>query len=449
MKKIIKIISVVMSVVLISGLFGGCGSKEEKTGKVKIIAPDRVLNEVGINAFVKQKQEEFDELYGDEIEVEHILPVSSSDVNDVQNTSAILLGNDAPSFVGVSSTIFMKDLYNMGLVKDITAAVEGNESFNSNLEASIEACKYSDGKIIGYPTNMEIPLLGFYNSALTEAGYDPENFSCETWDEYYEIAKKLTTSAHAGASIYASEFFLWPNNWFLSNGAELAVQNSDGTIKLNYTDKKVTDTIEFLRKLYGDGLTNDNIGFTDVDNMFTLLYNKTVSSFTMYPTWISRFIDAGIDPNEITLKKFPKGPSGEYKSAMYVASKIFNSSLSDEQLDAAIKYVAFMNSEEYWNDYFKYCSENSISTLNIPTVKDVDWWSSLTDFPEQWISVTKEALETATDTSLNSNGYSTYISAVLPGIISSSDTDVAAEMEKAAKTTENEWLNDFNKSVKK
>lgn len=54
----------------------------------------------------------------------------------------------------------------------------------------------------------------------------------------------MTTDEQYGASIYAAEYFLWPYPWFMSNGAEPAVQNADGTITLDFTDEEFVDTIE-------------------------------------------------------------------------------------------------------------------------------------------------------------------------------------------------------------
>ncbi len=449
MKMVKKLLTVTLAVVLTAGVLAGCGNKDGGSeGKVTIRVPDRVLTEVGADAFVKQKQLEFDELYGDTIEVIHMTAPASSDVNDVQNTAAILMGQDAPSYVILSSTIYVKDLYNMGLIRDIGDVVEELGYLDGLMSRAVEACKYSDGALIGYPLSLEIPLLGFYNSALTEAGYNPDKFTCNTWDEYYVMAENMTNSAHKGGSLYASEFFLWPQNWFLSNGAQVAIQNNDGTISLNYTDEKVVETVEFMRKLYHAGYTNTNIGYTDVDSMFGLLYGKSVASFTMYPTWLERFAAQGIEPNEITLRTFPQGPSGEYASVMYVSAAALNSQLTDEEAKATLTYLNFMNSEEYWNEYFAYCELNSISKLSIPAVENADWWSHLTDFPQQWIDTIKSSLETATDTPMNSTGYSTYISAMLPEIITG-QSDIVEGLKKAEKLTKSEWLDNYNTHLNK
>ena len=441
-----KIISLTFVLVICATLFMGCSSKKTG-GKVKITVPDRALTEQGANLFTKQKQEEFDKLYGDEIEVQHILPYASSDENNTQNIAALLLGNDAPAYVSVSSTIYMKELYNMGLVADISKYVKEDKEFEKISSNAVESCTYSDGKIIAYPTNLEVPMLGFYNKNLKDAGYNPENFTCSTWDDYFNAAKKMTTASCKGSSIYASEFFLWPQNWILSIGGQVALQNSDGTISLNYTDKKVVQAVEFLRKLYSEGLTNTNIGSADVNSMLSMIYQQKVASFTMYPTWISRFYEQGIDPSEITICEFPTGPSGESEPVMYVAGYIFNSKLSEEEIKAAIKYVSFMNSEETQNEKYKFYADNGIDGLTISCVKGVDWTVNLSNFPKQWINRVKETIEKAKDNQVNSTGYATYISAKLPEIIQGKG-DITKSLKDAEALTKKEWLDDYNKNTK-
>ena len=446
MKK--RIVSIIMMIMLATTLLAGCGGNNSSGEKVRIVVPDRVLTGQGADAFTKQKQEEFDKLYGDEIEVVHILPYESADVNSVQNLTAVLMGNDAPAYVSVSSTIYMKDLYNMGLVADITSLVKDNEEFQKIRDNVVASCTYSDGNIIAYPTMIEVPLLGFYNDALENAGYSPETFTCETWDAYYEAAKKMTTDEYKGSSLYLSEFFLWPQNWILSNGADVAIQNEDGTISLNYTDEKVVEAVAFLRKLYQEGLTNKNAGNVDLNGIFTMMYNKEIASFTMYPSWIDRFVDQGIDPDEITLSMFPQGTQGNNQAAMYVAGNVFNAKLTDAELEAALKYVTYMNSEETQNEKYKFYADNGISDLDISCVENVDWTVALTDYPQQWIDVIEEAITVAKDNDLNATGYSTYIAAKLPAIVEGSG-DIAEAMKKAEDLTKEEWLNDYNSNLKK
>lgn len=448
MKK--KLLSSILMVLFAATLLTGCGGNgdKDKDEKVSITVPDRVLNTVGTNKRAQEMQDKFDELYGDEIEVTHVLPYASSDTDNVKNLTTVLASHDGPAYVSVSSTMYMKDLYNMGVIRDISEFVKDNEEFKKLTKNSVEAVTMNDGSIIAYPTNVEVPLMGFYNDALIDAGYDPETFTCETWDEYYEIVKKLDKPTQSGSSLYASEFFLWPQNWFLSNGAQVVIQNDDGTIDLNYTDKRVVETVEFLRKLYQEGLTNSNPGTIDLNGILSLAMNKKCASFTMYPSWISNFENQGIDPEDITLCQFPKGPSGDATPVMYVAGYAFNSQLSDAELEAAIKYVTFMQSEEAKKEGIQFAIENGSDAFTIPCIEGLDWWSHLTHIPDQWITVTKQTLEIAQGNRINATGYSTYISARLPDMVTGT-SNIEQALKETEQLTRKEWLNDYNENITK
>ena len=442
MKK--TIIASLVMVAMAATLLTGCGTaKDNSSGKVTITIPDKQINNVGVAGYTKELQEEFDKLYGDEIEVKHVMPYSTSDLNDTRGQAALLLGSDAPAYIGVSNAYVAKSLYEMGVVADISKYVKDNEEFKSLRSAAVDAYTFSDGSIVGYPSVIEVPLLGFYNDALMNAGYDVATFSCKTWDEYYKVAKKMTTAETKGSSLFLGEFLLWPQNWLLSNDAHVAIQNKDGTMTLNFTDKKVVETVEFMRKLYKDGLTNDNIGASDTNAMFSAIYGGNVSSFTMYPQWIDRFVSQGIYPEDITLSTFPVGPNGEKQQALHVAGFVFNSQLTEKELEAAIKYVTFMNGTEAENGKLEYSKNNSISDVMISSNENVDWTVNLVDFPEQWIETIKEALEVGVAESADANGYFTYICAKLPAIVKG-DGDISKALQEAQDLATNEWLKDFN-----
>lgn len=448
MKK--SIISILLTIIMATTLLMGCGGSDDKKtdGKVTITVPDRILNKISTSPYTEKLQKEFDELYGDEIEVVHVLPYVSSDLNDTRGLTAILMGNDAPAYINVSNAYNAKSLYNMGLTADISKYVKDNEEFKSLRQAAVDAFTYSDGAVIGYPTQIELSLLGFYNESLQAAGYNPETFDCNTWDEYYSAVEKMSAGDAKGSSLFVGEFLLWPQNWLLSNEAEVAIQNEDGTISLNFADKKVVETIEFMRKLYQNGHTNTNISATDADSMFSAMYSGDIASFTMYPQWIDRFVSQGIYPEDITLKTFPAGPSGKQQQAVHTAGVVFNSQLSEKELEAAVKYVTFVYGADAMNGMMEYSKDNSITDVTISASEKVDWTANLSDFPQQWIDTVNEALEIGVDASLDSNGYFTYICAKLPEIIEGTG-DIATEMQKAQDLATNEWLNDYNNTRKK
>lgn len=60
----------------------------------------------------------------------------------------------------------------------------------------------------------------------------------------------MNTDSCSGSSLYVYEYYLWPNNWFLSNGAEPAIQNDDG---INSTNVALENG--FITKLHSTAFT--------------------------------------------------------------------------------------------------------------------------------------------------------------------------------------------------
>ena len=343
-----------------------------------------------------------------------------------------------------------RDLYNSDLAADITPYLS-NGSFDNMYDYVVDSVKYGDA-VIGYPCGLEVPLLGFLTESLTGAGYDPATFKCETWDEYLEVAKKMTNDKISGSSLYVYEYFLWPANWFQSNNAEPAVQNSDGTITLDFTNPKMIETLEFFKTLYSSGLTNENITYTQISDMQSLMFNKKVASFTFYPTWLETFEANGFKADDIFVSLFPKGPSykaGTPASNVIVSGAVFNARKSPEELQAAVTYYEYMNGHEAFEDFSDFLIDKKITNFTLSPYKDIDWKTALTEngIPQNWIDTTEAALNEGYVSPLHSTAFTTYLTPQFGGLIRD-NTDMKAVLKSSQETAEKEWLNYFNSYLK-
>ena len=459
MKKIMLALLLAATCAVSALSFTGCGKQEketiinkdgEKVEVVEITVCDLVMSATGQNRWMAMRQKEFEKQHP-EIKVNHISTISGDTTNMVEYLTTIFMGDSAPVYYDVSSVSYIRDLYNSDLAADIKPYLTDESSFYKAYDYVQEAVQYGDA-IISYPGSLEVPLLGFYNEALKEAGYNPEAFTCETWDDYYEVAKKLTKKGVSGASLYVYEYYLWPSNWFLSNGVEPAIQNEDGTITLDFTNEKFLETLNYFKKLYDAGYTNSNITYTQIADMLTLIQTEKVSSFTFYPTWMSQFQAVGIEPEAITVVPFPKGPSykeGDASSSVILAGAVFNASKSPKELQAAVTYYEYMNGEEAKKDLQKFLAENKIESFSLSPYPSVDWTASLesSNIPTTWIESTEIALKEAYITPLRSTAFTSYLTVQLGNIIQGK-VDMKNALKDAQKMAEDEWLNGFNKYLK-
>lgn len=464
--KMKKIISLVLAATMILSLtvFAGCGNDKqnggssstdsdgngEYTGKVvEITVCDLITTATGSNRFNALRQQQFEKDHP-EIKVNHVSLPAGDTTNMVEYLTTLFMGDNSPVCYSVSSTYYMRDLYNSDLAADISPYIS-EESFDKMYDYVSESVKYGDA-IIGYPTGLEVPLLGFLNESLEKAGYDPSAFTCETWDDYLEVAGKMTSDGISGSSLYVYEYYLWPANWFQSNSAEPAIQNEDGTITLDFTNSKVIETIEFFKKLYNSGYTNSNITYTQISEMQNLMLNKKLASFTFYPTWLSQFVAAGINAEDITVTPFPKGPSyeeGTPYSNVLVSGNVFNARKSEEELQAAVTYTEYMAGYESAKEYIEYATEKKIANFSLPPFKDIDWETPLktNNIPENWINTTKTVLNEGYVSPLHSTAFTTYLTPQFGKLIRE-NLNITDVLKDAQKTAEREWLDDFNAYLK-
>lgn len=450
-KKLSFVLAVVMLLTLV---MSGCGGKKQseanynEEGQIVITVPDLIVSATGTSRWEALRQKEFEKQYPN-IKVNHVSQYVGDTAHMTEYMTTAFMGDNSPTCMSVSSLIYINDIYNQGLIKDIAPFLTEDSDFYKSYDYVQEAFTRK-GAVVGYPVNMEVALLGFYNDSLKEAGYDPATFTCETWDDYYEVVKKLNEGKRSGASLYLYEYFLWPHNWFLSNGAMPATVNSDQTMSLDFTNDAMIETCEFFRKLYQEGLTNSNVSYTDLAAAMDLIYQKKVASFTFYPTWLSSVTAYDIKPTDITLMQFPKGPSAtSQSSAIQLSGYVFNGRKSDEEIKAAITYIEFMYGQEAMKDQAQFLLENEIVSFALSVYESVDFFSGMTvlGIPQNWIDVTKKAIQNANVCSYPSTAFTSYLTTQIPALTTDTSKDIKSVLENAQRVAENEWLIGYNESV--
>ena len=451
MKKLSLVLAVVM---LLTLAMTGCGGKQtdeavyNEQDQIVITVPDLIISATGQGRWEALRQKEFEKAYPN-IKVNHTSAIIGDTAHMTEYMTTAFMGENAPTCMSVSSLIYINDIYNQGLIKDIAPFLTEDSDFYKSYDYVQEAFTRNE-TVVGYPANMEVALLGFYNDSLEEAGYDPATFGCETWDEYYEVVKKLNEGKRSGASLYLYEYFLWPHNWFLSNGAMPASVNADRTMALDFDNQAMIETCEFFRKLYQEGLTNSNVSYTDMAAAMDLIYQKKVASFTFYPTWLSSLTAYDVKPTDITLMQFPKGPSATtQQSAVQIAGYVFNGRKSDEEIKAAITYVEFMYGEEAMKSLADFLVENEVVSFSLSVYENVDFFSGMTSLgiPQNWIDVTKEAVQDANVCSYPSTAFTSYLTTQIPALTTDTSKDIKSTLEKAQQVAESEWLIGYNESV--
>lgn len=167
MKKL-KMVSILCAFCLCMSTFAACNDREnpgETGNQVTIVIPDAIQDAIGINKFLSDRQKAFDDTHP-EINVVH-RTVESDSFNQVRDIMDQLSAqNDrTPTVLMVNSNEFARQLASDGFIGDFLPYLEGWEDFSDMREDIVEGYMM-DGKLIGFPTAMEMPLLGFNKEIL-------------------------------------------------------------------------------------------------------------------------------------------------------------------------------------------------------------------------------------------------------------------------------------------
>lgn len=164
--------------------------------------------------------------------------------------------------IGMVDSPDMASFVTMGVFEDITDLATEWGELDNFYEGPLNSCT-ADGKIYGLPQNTNC-LAIYYNLDLFKAAGLSEEDVPTTWDELYEVSKKLTSNDTYGFAFSAKgteegTFTYIP--WLYSAGADIESLASD----------KAVASMEYLTKLVEEGIVSKEVvnwGQTDVRDAF-------------------------------------------------------------------------------------------------------------------------------------------------------------------------------------
>jgi len=246
------------------------------------------------------------------------------------------------------------DLWLPELVRDGLAAPAGQtwaDDVEANWPANLAGDVTKDGKVYGYPNEVDLYALNYNKRLFAEAGVSAPP---TTWDELVEAAGKLTKRdgdriTQQGFGVITS----WPagsvHPWLslvASNGGALL----DGTTP-KLTDPKVSAATELYKQLVDAKVTDPAMSTANANTTGPYLdsfANGKTAMLIMANWWQSslkqsmgeRYDDVGVAP-------IPVGPDGtKAASVSYAWLTMVNGKASQAKQDAAWKFLAYLNGPE-------------------------------------------------------------------------------------------------------
>jgi multiple sugar transport system substrate-binding protein len=220
------------------------------------------------NAAITHAIERFNKKYPN-VKVELSMdPISTGWGDYVTKILGEFNAGNGPDVVGTAIETFQA-FASRGLFIPLDDYVKANPEFSDFAPSLLEQSKYK-GQQIYIPIGWNNIMINYNRDLFDKAGVPYPANGNWTWDEFREVAKKLTvkdgsgTVTQYGYEVPNQNFFIQP--WFFTNGTS-GVLNEDWTAS-NMLDPKVSESLQFLHDLIHVDGSSPIPGTAAMDNQF-------------------------------------------------------------------------------------------------------------------------------------------------------------------------------------
>lgn len=369
MKKI-NILSLILALVMVIGLFAGCGSekpadttaapanndegtaapvvddKDYKYGTVHGITWTWGGKADAADATAVQREEERNAMYF--LDTGNTRECVSFSYN-YDTVGALFEGGQMPTMFSVAATEPLR-LVEAGWGRDISACVEAVginlDDFN---QAILATYKDENGGVYGLPYTAYSMCLVVNGALYKEAGLvdaNGEPIAPTTWDEVIEQSNTIAEkTGKGGLALQCSDR---QGGWFFTNiawnfGADLCVWNEEtGKFESGVNTPEVIEALEWYKKAcHSEGLagvpSTDNRSANQ--NMLKAGECAIILGATDFAPGMTDNTKDGMAPTDIYYFNMPAGPNGDAYNLMGGAGYWFSSAATDEQVIAALEYL--------------------------------------------------------------------------------------------------------------
>lgn len=361
-----RIISLLLCVVMMVGVFCSCTKAEETDGKVKLTIgywpnkdTDPEKYEV-YEGYVAQMKEKYPEV---EIEKD-----STSIKPDVFLTLAS--SGQLPDMYRVAYTEPQR-IIDSGYARDITEFLVKYGYADVTNKTSLGVVE-RDGKYYGVPYTLSGVGMCHNMNLYEKAGLVNEDGSPKypkTYDELVEVAKTIKEkTGKAGFAIMTKDTV---GGWQFMNiawsfGVEFMKKDENGKWKATFNSPEGAAALQYVKDLkWKHDVLPENI-LLDKNEIIKLFATDQLAMNICgsATSWLSRHIFLfGMEKDKIASSPTPEGPAGRY-SQIGGDVWMFSKEATDEQVDAAFKWLAIKGESPTLTDESYKNIEDSLRTEN-------------------------------------------------------------------------------------
>lgn len=343
--KMKKVMLCALSASMIVTAFSGCSKKGDDgrtaDGKIllKMEIPDKAANEKGYNQAV-ERYAQF-EAENPDIKIEHM-----SFSFNVRDYAAKAAGNQLPAYYYVPLTE-AKNCIEMGYAKDIKPWLDkyGYTPYLSDfMLKNIER----DGAIYFYPTSVYEVGIIMNKKYAEKAGYvaaDGTPHQPATWEEFAEMAVKIQ-EANPGVKGFTMPTMNNGGGWrFLpiawSYGVDF-MEKIDGKWTATFNTPECVEALEFMKDLkWKYNIIPDNFMLENEGSIKAFAAGEAAMAFSE-PSSVDSYQKSGFNKDDVCMVQLPAGPK-RHVTLLGGGYRVFNAKNTDEQTDAAFRYMMWNN----------------------------------------------------------------------------------------------------------
>ncbi len=358
-----------------------------------------------------------------------------------------------------------KRIIEAGYCSDLTKYFK-EYGYEDKINPALKELVSKDGKYYMIPKSAYTMGLYLSKSLFEKAGEVNADGSLkipQTYEELAETAKRIKdkTGQRGLVVCTANNTGGWNFlNIAWSYGVEFMKQDKDGKWKATFDTKECVDALQYMKDLRWKYDVIPETTFATNTEQQKFFGTDQAAMFIGTPPQDELITMYGMNPNDICISSLPAGPGGRYAQVGGVFN-VIKQGCTDEEIDAAIKWIEFSNAGMSIDDDAKKTMEDSYKVrqekgLPIGFYQFSPWTDSAERNEYEKAIVDKYAnidainvkefnnppaeLKLKPEEPINCQELYAVLDACIQEVIANKDADCAALIKKAAKDFQKDYL---------
>jgi raffinose/stachyose/melibiose transport system substrate-binding protein len=342
MKK--KALACILAAVMVSGIFGGCGSKPAQNKTLKVFYWDDL--ETSTDLTTQQFKAAVDKF--NEADNGYQIEMTTSDISNYYiKLNALVAADDMPDVFMCHPGNLMRNAAESGVLMELDDILKQDGWYDTFNPAYFDSLKYG-GKIVGLPVEAASACVFYNKDIFAAAGAEIPS----DWQGFLDVCQKIKDAGYAPIATSGTE------DWVIGIlGGYLSDRNGgsvnavvDGT--LEWTDSSFVDAGNCLLELVDNGYFQD--GFLgDSNGQMTTKFITGQAGMMVTGSWAISDINGVESTIADSAGVFPFPAIGGSSDANRWIIKTDNICIDHdtENLDAAVEFLKILTGEEVQKDF--------------------------------------------------------------------------------------------------